>query len=1075
MTKRLFLLLVSLGFFSVAFAQEDASASSEVAVEQAEDEDDAEPEEVVVVGSRIARSEYEVAQPITIIYGEEYDNRGYTNAAEALFDVPGIGVTNSLTQNSDPDSSFGNQAGLSVGQQLANNFGLGSGRTLVLVNGQRFIGSTSPIGGYGSGNAVDINNIPSQMIDRVEILNAGGSAVYGSDAIAGVINYVLKDNYEGSNATVVYDDYAGLSSDISFQWVLGGNFAGGNGNMVAAIQYEEIGTVFTNSVGRYYDEDTGICGTGTFRSTFNPDAPYQDRFTSVGSPIYSPDGLSGTTQTGCRGLAAVPRSGRATLITELSHVPGTYGSCAFDGCWTDGSDWHFGGIGDLQPFEAGLNYGSPFFTYDGEQIYRGDFDTFRAGFERLNFSLFSNYDVNDNTRIYLNVFKNSFFSFDYGNDSGHPYSVWLFAPGQDTPVYIANDNPYLTQNSVEVMARYGAPGVWVSKSHTDLLEKGTGGYTIENSNSVSFFQVGAEGDFEFGENSYAWSMGYSIGNTEIYADAPGVIGARYAAALDVGINPATGEIDCKMNYDPDFDPNNFNYVYGPATPFFGDSLYGGSLLGAPGDCAPLNIMGQGAPSQAAREYVGTNLRDNAKIEQEVTFANLSGDLFDLPAGSVKAAIGYEGRVEQAFYTTSPIQNLQITRSASSADVGGGYEVDASYWELSVPILGGDFSFPGMVSLIADFSGRTIENSLAGSYDVDAVSLSWRVTDDLTVRASDQTAIKAPDIGDLLLPQTTTFSRGNDPCDYRNRGTGRNPEVREANCLADGLDPDFVSNVINATAQGITGGNPNLINETAETQSIGLVYQPAWFADYLFGDLRFAVDYIKISLFDYVTSTTLTDNMNSCYDFEGGDRERFCALFSRDADGQVDDFLVGVVNKGIIDFATYVWKADFAFDVSELASFVSRENVSMDLGSIALRYRATQEEYFQSAASGLREDLVSFTGQFGNDEWFYDTAIEYYYGDFYAFVQGNSRSGGLIDKFQQFDDQYLDYDGNPINRFRGYTTYNGGLGYRVNDDVTVRIIANNLMDYDGTEEDVFDREINFIGIGRQVTASLNWRF
>ena len=194
MTKRLLLLLVSLGFFSFLIADEENPAAGESAAEQVEAgdaEDDAEPEEVVVVGSRIARNEYDVAQPVTIIYGEEYDNRGYTNAADALFDVPGIGVTNSLTSGSG--GNFGNQSTLSVGQALANNFGLGSGRTLVLINGRRFVGSTSPFGSGGGGNAVDINNIPSQMIDRVEILNAGGSAIYGSDAIAGVINYVLKD------------------------------------------------------------------------------------------------------------------------------------------------------------------------------------------------------------------------------------------------------------------------------------------------------------------------------------------------------------------------------------------------------------------------------------------------------------------------------------------------------------------------------------------------------------------------------------------------------------------------------------------------------------------------------------------------------------------------------------------------------------------------------------------------------------------------------------------------------------------------------------------------------------------
>ena len=221
MTKRLLLLLVSLGFYGLAFADQEVDEVADPVVEQVEtgdDSDEAEPEEVVVTGSRIARTQYEVAQPVTIIYGEEYENRGYTNAADALFDVPGIGVTNSLTNGSG--GSFGNQSSLSVGQALANNFGLGSGRTLVLVNGRRFVGSTSPFGSGGSGNAVDINNIPSVMIDRVEIVNAGGSAVYGSDAIAGVINYVLRDDYEGAAMTLTYDDYAGMSSDTSFQAVM---------------------------------------------------------------------------------------------------------------------------------------------------------------------------------------------------------------------------------------------------------------------------------------------------------------------------------------------------------------------------------------------------------------------------------------------------------------------------------------------------------------------------------------------------------------------------------------------------------------------------------------------------------------------------------------------------------------------------------------------------------------------------------------------------------------------------------------------------------------------------------------
>ena len=133
---------------------------------------------------------------------------------------------------------------------------------------------------------------------------------------------------------------------------------------------------------------------------------------------------------------------------------------------------------------------------------------------------------------------------------------------------------------------------------------------------------------------------------------------------------------------------------------------------------------------------------------------------------------------------------------------------------------------------------------------------------------------------------------------------------------------------------------------------------------------------------------------------------------------MDDFATGLINAGLIDFATYVWKADWAFDVSELASFVSRENVAMDLGSMAIRYRATQEDFFASADSGAAEDLRSATGQFGNDEWFYDTQFEWAYQDWYVYVQGNSRSGGVIDIDRVYDDEYLGYDGQPIFEFDG---------------------------------------------------------
>ena len=849
MTKRLLLLLVSLGFFSFIEAQEASDASAEGVVETADDEDDAEPEEVVVTGSRITRTQYEVAQPVTIIYGEEYENRGYTNAADALFDVPGIGVTNSLSAGSG--GSFGNQSSLSVGQALANNFGLGSGRTLVLVNGRRFVGSTSPFGSGGSGNAVDINNIPSVMIDRVEIVNAGGSAVYGSDAIAGVINYVLKDDYEGAAMTMTYDDYAGMSSDTSFQAVMGGNFAGGKGNMVMNFQYEQIGTVFTGDWDRWFDREAQTCNYNSSVRTYAPGKSYQRQYIKRGMVVPFTANVEGNpriTETGCIGLVAIPETGRVTPY-EYSYADGVNGIWYFDGQFPDGTSWHFGEIGEMMPYNTGVNYGSSFFSFDSMDAYREDYDTLRAGFERLNFSMFSNYDLNDNVTLYFDTFHNGFFSFDYGNESDHPYSTAALSLPQSFTPEFASDHPYLTQNSVDYLASWGLPSFHVQKSHVDVLQKGDGGYTIENNNSVSMFSVGLEGNFDLNEKTYNFALGYSIGNTEIYSDRPAVIGARWAAALDVGINPNTGEIDCRMNYDPTRDPALYDYTQYAPSYFTGRQVKGGSLLGEIGDCRPLNIFGKGAPSQAARDYIGTNQRTNAFIEQEVTYATISGDVVDLPTGTVKAALGFEARVEQGQYNASAIQNLAITRSAARPSLGGGYEVDADYYEVSVPIMGEDVTLPGVKSIIADFSSRTIDNSIAGSYDVEATSVSWRVMDDLAFRFSEQTAIKAPDLGDLFLPQVTAFSRASDPCDYRVRQLGRNPEVRQANCDAEGIPADFVSLVVNATTVGKTGGNPNLMNEIADTKSTGLVYQPNWWGDVFFGSLNLAADYIEIKLND----------------------------------------------------------------------------------------------------------------------------------------------------------------------------------------------------------------------------------
>ena len=156
--------------------------------------------EIVVTGSRIRRTELTSVQPIQVISSETFDKRGFTNVADALNELPSSGI---------PVNPIGDQGGFGTGRNFVNIFNLGTNRTLTLVNGRRFVGGnpSSLFTGAGAGGQVDLNVIPTGLVDRIETIQAGGSAVYGSDAIAGVINIITRTEYDG----IEFDGQFGIS------------------------------------------------------------------------------------------------------------------------------------------------------------------------------------------------------------------------------------------------------------------------------------------------------------------------------------------------------------------------------------------------------------------------------------------------------------------------------------------------------------------------------------------------------------------------------------------------------------------------------------------------------------------------------------------------------------------------------------------------------------------------------------------------------------------------------------------------------------------------------------------------
>jgi len=1072
-------------FFSILFISTFTLALVAQNVDESDDsEENVEEtiEEVITTGSRIKRNPLEMAQPVTIISGDEFRVRAYTNAAQGLTDLPEVGAVNTLS---------GDQSGLGAGQQVAANFGLGSSRTVTLVNGRRFVGSQSPTGGAGSGLAVDLNNIPSALIERVEIVPVGGAAVYGADAIAGVVNYILKEDFEGAEISVGQYDYAGMDTDNSFNLTIGGNFADGRGNIVLNAQVQDVGQVFYDQA----NQRIRGCESGFFYE--NPQDADQDVFGQKGT-LYN-QALSNGFDLGladaqgrrtygdnglhiCPTLVSNPVEGLMTLY-GYNEVGGDFG--VFGGAFPDGNFYTFSGPGNMSIMDPGVPYGRFYYTR-GSSIYNiQDNKILRAGFDRKNISLFVKYDINENNRMYLDIYNNRFFAEDDGSSSSAHYSDYWFGYADSDncnaggtcystsgSIPISYDDPFLTAGSRAIMDAngFGSGDVFYLQRLWSDLAPTLRGDGFENENNNQFYNLGFEGSFYLLDEEYEYDIGTSWGQTRILSTAPFQVAARWAASLDYGINPTTGEIDCKFNYEDDY---QLAFTGIQQTDY--SKLGGGVGLGTPGDCSPFNPMGFNNPdNQAAKDYFTSYANEGAKLNQDSFYWSLTGNvpMIELPYGPIQFAVGYDNRREKARFDADQFALYSVAiRGSQTRSTNGFFEIDSQFIELSLPIVSG---LPFADDVRLDYGYRELENTntlRTNKYDVDALSLYWRVNDDIALRFSDQTTTKSPNISDLYGPQNPSFQQALDPCDTRYVDDGDFPANRRANCIAAGIDvTNFRSFVAGGTVQGTQGGNPNLLDENGETTSYGVIFTPTY--DFLepYGDFSFSADYIEILLTDYVTTFSLIDFMEACYD-AASYPNNFCNNFQRDATGQVTNFQVGAGNAGTIDFATYIYRANWSHD---LATVLMQDEGSM--GDISVRWRGYQQDKRNQADSGDPDDLIDKTGYASDPEWLWDLTVAWSYDDYYAYYQADFVDGGWINK-QQTDiraDRYLGKNGRPITEFDSYWTDTIGFVWTPSDDLTFAVRVNNPLDHDGSEGRYqTERRLSFIG--RTITTQLTYQF
>lgn len=863
--------------------------------QEAEQPESAEAKPIVVTGSRIQRQISDELYPSFDITADDADNRGFVNIGEAIINQP------AFSSLSTTDTDF-NQSRQDVGFTFVNLFGLGSERTLTLVNGKRMVSSMSPQPNRASGQGglqVDIGAIPAALIDRIETITVGGAPAYGADAIAGTVNVILKQRFEG----IELDGQVGLSDrkdagNYRLQGLYGTNFAGDRGNIVFSgefVRRNGLGQSDRSGANDIQVTDVRLAtNPGGFFATV-PQPPLNNFQTNTGFPGVS---LFGTPSFNLLGL------GPAAVFGNIPVGFATVGT----------NTLMFNEVGELIPVPLGNGNGTFLFTQNQPNfpgLYRGqDYVSLLNQSERYVLSSIGRFDISDSTAL---TFRTSYSDLSARQVTGTPPILGI---GGNPVASLSINNPFLsaTSRATLLTANAGplAPLPIVNGGRFDmgktLAEFGTLG---PRARSKTFSAViGLEGDFKIGERDFNWDVTYSYGRTRSSSAEEGVNRTLFNAAIDAVIVDSAGVI--VTNPALYAAPTAFTFGANGYSAANGQRIVCRSSVGVPGStCLPFNPFGQQNPG-AVIDSLSFESVLRSSVKQQFVQANLAGSLFKLPAGELKFAVGAEYRDEKASFSADAITAAGggLGMSGIIDPISAGFKSKEAYAEVSVPLLSGEMLGTDFLdALTFEASARYIDNNLAGSDWVWTLGGRLGIADSLTIRGNKTRSVRAPAIGQLTgsAPAAPAVA---DPCTVSQITRGPAAATRRANCvtavIAAGRAADaasaatFLSTYTGAVGgiPGIIGGNPDLENEKADSWTIGAVFNPRFFRNF-----SVSVDWNDIRINGAIQSLSPAQVVSSCYDSASFPAQPSCSNFTRNnANFFLNGFRAGFVNTGVIDFA-----------------------------------------------------------------------------------------------------------------------------------------------------------------------------
>ncbi len=841
-------------------------------------------EEIVVTGTRIKKRNVISTSPVTQIDSQELNFQGITRVEDLLNDLPQVIADQSAAMNNGAS-----------GTATVDLRGLEPIRTLTLLNGRR-LPAGSP-----TNPAADINQIPGMLVDRVEVLTGGASATYGSDAIAGVVNFITIDDFQGVQFDYQFSQYAHENSSSLAQYVEDAGYAlppgnvsdgdthnfslmagingpGGEGNLLAYVTYRDIKSVTQSerdhsACALLGDPGDLFCGG----SSTIPDG----RFTDFGL-LTNPDCILVPSPTpedpnamACNRVPAfdystglptgeVDSDGNPILMPEpvLPWFGNTSGSGSMP--WPGRFDL----LVDpgTNTFANRAGHPNAFYNYAPTNYFmRPD--------ERVTAGIFGHYPVGDSAEIYVEL--------NYMDDK----TVAQLAPSGSFfwPETVSCSNPFLSQQQFDLIC---AP---YNLTPADTQIAFIGRRNVEGGSRRSELQhtqyrgvLGIRGDVGATWSYDAFVNYGEVEHSELFDEDLSI--TRMVRAVDVISDPVSGQPVCRSVVD-----------------------------GTDPDCIPWNVLESGAVTQEAVDYITTPIFFDGSTEQVQLNAYISGDLGDygimVPTADegIKVVFGLEYRDEQLEY--NPDEAAQSGDVAgfgsSSPPVSGGFSVSEFFTEASVPLLQG-MTAAELVSV--DIAYRYSDYSTNKQTDTYKFAGEWMFNPSIRLRASFQRAVRIGNVQELFRPLQDSFGNALDTC------RGLNPVSTFEQCQNTGLTAAQYGNLVDDgfdDVQARYGGNPDLDPEESDTVSFGVIINPEFLPGFML-----SADYFDIDVNGAIASPDANFIFEQC--IQTGN-PRFCDAVHRDpttgllwlGEGYID---LTDTNIGAIKTSGFDVVAEYAFEI-----------------------------------------------------------------------------------------------------------------------------------------------------------------